>query len=132
MCPMIWSSRPSTTWCSWRSSRSEPRIHAAQHQGFADVGRSDRSGIVEIGDGARYSQRPLARPSRERKVSHRGRKYPLAGVIRPTAALHLGICKQRVTCPLARKLPTPRQRYALCDLCRRFAGRGRDRREVAG
>ena len=47
---MIWSSRPSITWCRWRSSRSEPGYHAAQHQGFADVGRSDRSGIVEIGD----------------------------------------------------------------------------------
>jgi hypothetical protein len=86
------------------------------------VGRSDRSGIVEIGDGARHSERPLARPSGEGKVSHRGRKHALTGVVRPTPALHLAICKPRVTCPLARKLPPPREHYALCDLSRRLAG----------
>jgi len=132
MRPMTWSSRPSITCWRWRSSRSEPRIHAAQHQGFGDVGRSDRSGIIEIGDGARHSQRPLARPSRKRKESHRGRKHSLTGVVRPAAALHLGICKPRVTGPLAHKLPAPRQRYALCNLGRRLAGRARDRREVVG
>jgi len=96
------------------------------------VGGSDRSGIVEIGDGARHPQRALARPSGKRKMSHRGRKHALTGVVRPTAALHLGICKPRIACPLARKLPTPRQHYALCNLCRRLAGRARDRREGAG
>src|SRR5215468_1326774 len=132
MCPIIWSSRPSITWCRWRSSRSEPRIHAAQHQSFADVRRRDRNSIVEIGDRARHSQHPLARPSGERKVSHCSRKHALTRVVRPTPALHLGIGEPRVTGSLARKLPAPRQHYALCDPCRRLAGRARDRREVAG
>src|SRR4029077_9282425 len=130
MCPTIWSRKPSITCCRWSSS--EARIHAAQRQGFADVCRRDARGVAEIGDGARHFQPPLTRAPRETEASHRVRKQPVAGLIRPTPVLHLGICKPCVTCPLARTLPAPRLRDPLRGRSRRFVGLACERREVAG
>src|SRR5207237_4847814 len=117
MRPTSSSSRRSITWCRWRSSAAVA-IQTAQHHRLAQMRGADACGAVEIGNGARQPQHPLARPARESPALHRRLEQPLPGLIHYAPALHAGVREARIAALLALEL----HRARACD-----AGGGAER-----
>src|SRR3984893_2806837 len=103
MCPTTSSSKPSITWCRWRSSAAVA-IQTAQHHSLAQMRGGDGCGTAEIGYGARQPEHPLARPSRESAPLHRRLEQPPCALIRHAPALHARIREARVAALLAGEL----------------------------
>src|SRR5882762_8256185 len=103
MRPTTSSSKPSITWCRWRSSAAVA-IHTAQHHRLAHMRGANGCGAVEIGYGARQPEHPLAPPSRESALLHRRLEQPPPGLIRHAPALHALIREARIAPLLAGEL----------------------------
>src|SRR4030081_396370 len=103
MRPTTSSSKPSITWCRWRSSAAVA-IQLGQQHTLAQMRGANGCGAVEIGYGARQPKHPLARPSRESAPLHRHLEQPPSGLIRHAPALHALIREARIAPLLAGEL----------------------------
>src|SRR5256885_12262453 len=117
MRPTSRSGGGSITGGGWRVSPAVA-IDTAQHPRLAQMRGADARGAVEIGNGAREPQHPLARPARESPPLHRRLEQALAGLVHYAPALHAGVREARIAALLA------------LELHRARAGDARDRKST--